>query len=102
MIASAEAGIVGAEGTCIQLTESERVWAVRGRQGWYRCDAERKTCSCPAFLYRRRGDASLAACRHLRMLTAYLIARATLRELAEADPMAQPLPPEGELRRVFS
>ncbi len=84
--------IIASEGTCVRLTEGDRIWAVRGRSGWHRCDADRKACSCQAFVFSNRQAKALTGCRHLRMLTAYLIAAASLRELLASERDDAPLP----------
>lgn len=102
-----------APGTCVALTESPRLWLVRGSAGWYRCDADRQTCSCADFLYRR--TKSHTACKHLRALTEYLmIAAAARAEVLEPEPEfaprsryvieeePAPLPSDEELRRMFA
>lgn len=89
-----------AEGTCVPLTESPRVWAVRGRNAWYRCDADRLTCSCCHYLYRLA--ATNSPCRHVRMLTDYLMTAETVRLQMTARRDDAPLPTDAELRRIFS
>ncbi len=93
--------VIATDGTCIQLTESPRIWAVRGRLAWYRCDADRRTCSCQSFVLSNRQAKASTGCRHLRMLTAYLIAAASLRELLASERDDAPLPSDQELKELF-
>lgn len=80
------------EGTCLCLAP-RGVWAVRGRTGWYRCNAETRVCECAEYLHRRkeRIGRALTACRHLIALEKHL------KSLAPIGPMLT----DAELRRLF-
>ena len=90
------------EGTCVQLSDTPPVWAVRGREDWHRCDADQGTCTCGDWIHRQAR--TLTPCRHLRMLTAYLLHAALVRRqfaAAAADEERAPLPSDADLRRLF-
>lgn len=86
--------VPAADGTCVQLTQCGTVWMVRGRAGWYRCDAEHGLCSCEALLFGRAR--SLTACRHLRALAAYLMTA----EMVRLSITTQRTPEEQEAREA--
>lgn len=57
-----------AEGTVKPLGRAR--FAVKGRKGWYCCNAEEGTCTCGDWVNRRA--VSRSTCRHLRHLSAWL------------------------------
>jgi predicted nucleic acid-binding Zn finger protein len=93
-----------AEGTCVRLTEGAALWAVKGATDWYRCDAEQDTCSCADWMFRRWR--TVAPCKHLRALHAYLLAvvmvRAKFTAEAEIEAQRPPVMSDEELRRMFA
>ena len=77
-------------GTCVALPTGSGVWAVRGRTGWFRCNARRQTCECADFLADLRRGAAVTPCQHLRDLNRYL-------KRAPETPLT-----DAELRRLFA
>ena len=55
------------EGTCLELQPGS--WLVRGRTKSYGVHQYKRTCGCPQFQYRLKGDEN---CRHLTILDRFI------------------------------
>jgi hypothetical protein len=59
-------------GSFRELAGGRGVWAVRSREGWFRCNLITGWCECADFLVQKRRGQPLTHCRHLRALSVHL------------------------------